>query len=75
MNEPTATIIVCAQQNFDTIGGLNSIRIEIEDDQVLNILTKYKNVLYRVTNTSCNTISCNHSEQYQTNIYNLQKTK
>ena len=44
MNEPTETIIVCAQQNFDTISGLNSIQIEIEDDQVLNILTKYKNV-------------------------------
>ena len=49
MYEPIETIIVRAQQNFDIVGGLNPIQIEIEDDRVLNILTKYKNVLYRVT--------------------------
>ena len=49
MYEPIETIIVRAQQNFDIVGGLNPIQIEIEDDRVLNILTKHKNVLYRVT--------------------------
>ena len=49
MQEPIDTIIVCAQQNFDIVGGLNPIQIELEVDRVLNALKKYKNVLYRVT--------------------------
>ena len=49
MQEPIDTIIVCAQQNFDIVGGLNPIQIELEVDRILNALKKYKNVLYRVT--------------------------
>ena len=49
MQEPVGTIIVRAQQNFEIVGGLNPIQIELEDDRILNTLKKYKNVLYRVT--------------------------
>ena len=38
MKEPIETVIICAQQNFEVAGGLNSVQIEIEDDRVLNIL-------------------------------------
>ena len=37
MSEPIETIIVRAQQNFDVVGSLNPIQIEINDDRVLNI--------------------------------------
>ena len=49
MAQPIETIVVCAQQNFEIAGGLNPIKIEIEDDRVINILKKYKNVVYKVT--------------------------
>ena len=37
------------QQNFDVVDGLNPVQIEIEDNRIINILKKYKNVLYKVT--------------------------
>ena len=40
MPEPTETIIIRAQQNFDTDGGLNPIEIEIKDDRITNFLKK-----------------------------------
>ena len=40
MQEPIETIIVRAQQNFDVVGGLNPVQIEIEDDRILNALKK-----------------------------------
>ena len=43
------TIIIRAQQNFDAVGSLNPIQIEIEDDIIINILKKYKNVVYKIT--------------------------
>ena len=49
MQEPIETIVVCAQQNLDIAGGLNPIQTELEDDRILNALTIYKNVMYRVT--------------------------
>ena len=49
MSQPTETIVIRAQQNFEIAGGLNPIQIEIEDDRVINILKKYKNVIYKVT--------------------------
>ena len=49
MAQPIETIVVRAQQNFEIAGGLNPIKIEIEDDRVINILKKYKNVVYKVT--------------------------
>ena len=38
--EPVETVIVRAQQDFDVIGGLNPIQIQISDDTVLNLLQK-----------------------------------
>ena len=49
MAEPTEMVIIQAQQNFEIAGVLNLLRIEIEDDRVLYIFKKYKNVLYRLT--------------------------
>ena len=49
MAQPIETIIVRAQQNFEIAGGLNPVQIEIEDDRVINILKKYKNVMFKVT--------------------------
>ena len=49
MAEPIETVIIRVQQNFETAGGLNLVQIEIEDNKVLNIFKKYKNVLYRLT--------------------------
>ena len=45
MQEPIDTIIVRVQQNFDIVGCLNPIEIELEDDRILNALKNYKNVL------------------------------
>ena len=49
MAEPIETVIIRAQQNFDMARGLNPVHIALEDDRILNIFKKYKNVLYRVT--------------------------
>ena len=49
MSQPIETIVIRVQQNFEIAGGLNPIQIEIEDDRVINILKKYKNVIYKVT--------------------------
>ena len=40
MAEPTETVIVCVQQNFEIAGGLNPVQIEIEDGGFLNIFKK-----------------------------------
>ena len=49
MSEPIEIIIIRAQQDFDVVGGLNPIQIEIKDDRVTNIFKKYKNVIYKIT--------------------------
>ena len=49
LSEPVETVIIRAQQDFDVVGGLNTIQIQIVDDTVLNILRKYKNVAYKIT--------------------------
>ena len=49
MAQPIEIIIVRAQQNFEIAGGLDPVQIEIEDDRVINILKKYKNVMFKVT--------------------------
>ena len=49
MSESAETIIIRAQQNFDVVGRLNPIQIEIEDDIIINILKRYKNVVYKIT--------------------------
>ena len=49
MSEPIEAIITRAQQDFDAVGGLNPVQIEIKDNRVTNILKKYKNVVYKIT--------------------------
>ena len=49
MVEPIETIVVCAQQNFDIVRGLNPMQIELEDDRILNALKRYKNVMFKLT--------------------------
>ena len=36
MSQPIETVIIRAQQNFDVVGGLNPIQIEIKDDRIIN---------------------------------------
>ena len=49
MPESIETVIICAQQSFEIAGGLDPVQIEIDDDRVLKIFKKYKNVRYRLT--------------------------
>ena len=49
IQEPIETVIIRAQKHFETIGGLNPIQIEIEDDRAINMLKKHKNVTYKLT--------------------------
>ena len=49
MEEPVETIMICAQQSLEIVGGLNPIQTEIEDDRVVNMLKKDKNVKYKWT--------------------------
>ena len=49
MQEPVETITICTQQSLKIVGGLNPIQIEIEDDRVVNMLKKDKNVTYKLT--------------------------
>ena len=46
--EPIETVIIRAQQDFDVVGRLNPIQIQISDDKVLNLLKIYKNVAYKI---------------------------
>ena len=48
MSEPTESIIIHAQQNFDVDGGLNPVKIELEDIRIINILKKRINARYRL---------------------------
>ena len=38
MSESIETIIIRAPQDFDAVGGLNPIQIEIKDDRITNLL-------------------------------------
>ena len=49
MSQQIESIIIRVQQNFDVVGSLNPIQIEIEDNRIINILKKYKNVIHNVT--------------------------
>ena len=51
MSEPIETIIIRVQQHFDVYGGLNPIQVEIKDNNIINLLKKYKNVIYKTTPT------------------------
>ena len=41
MQEPAESVIICVQQNFDVNGGLNPVKIELEDDTMIIILKKH----------------------------------
>ena len=49
MAEPTESVIIRGQQKFELNDILNPVEIEINDDRILNILKKYKNVYYKLT--------------------------
>ena len=49
MAEPIETVIIRGQQKFEIENGLNPVEIEINNDRILNILKKQKNVKYRLT--------------------------
>ena len=48
MQEPIETIMIRAQQNFEVVGGLNPVQIENEDDRVVNMLKKHKNIIHKL---------------------------
>ena len=58
MAEPIETIIKRAQQDFDIVGGLNPIQIEIEDGRIINTFKKIQKC-YLQNNTSWTFIFCN----------------
>ena len=37
---PIDTIIIRAQQDFDVVGGLNPVQVEIKDSRIINRLAK-----------------------------------
>ena len=49
MVEPTESVIIRGQQKFELDDILNPLEIKINDDRILNILKKYKNVYYKLT--------------------------
>ena len=49
MTEPIQSVIVGGQQKFDFHDILNSVEIEINDDRILNILKKHKNIYCKLT--------------------------
>ena len=49
LSTPTNTIISRAQQDFDNVGGLNPIQVQIKDSRIINQLTKYKKLAYKIT--------------------------
>ena len=40
MFEPTESVITGAKQNFHVYGVLNTVKIELKDDRIINILNK-----------------------------------
>ena len=52
MEEPIETVIIRGKQNFKIVGRLNPIQIKNEDDRVVIILKRYKNVMYKLTTLS-----------------------
>ena len=49
MQEPIETVIIHTQPSFEVVGGVNPVQIELEDERVLNLLKKHKNVAYKLT--------------------------
>ena len=68
MRQPIGAIIICAQQNFEIIGGLNPVKIEIEDDRIINSLKKHRNVINKLTLLGI-LLPESKKKQYKTSIY------
>ena len=49
MVEPIESVIIRGHQKFELDDILNPLEIKINDDRILNILKKYKNVYYKLT--------------------------
>ena len=49
LTTPIDTVVIRAQQDFDVAGRLNPIQVEITHDRIINMLTQYKNVVYKIT--------------------------
>ena len=49
MSEPIETAVIRGQQKFDLHNVLNPVQIEINDDRILNISKKHKNIYYKLT--------------------------
>ena len=48
MSEPIETVIIRGQQKFDLHDVLNPVQIEINNDRILNMLKKHKNIYYKL---------------------------
>ena len=44
MTEPIENVTVSGHQNFELDDALNLVEIEINDDRIINLLKKHKNV-------------------------------
>ena len=49
MPEPTQSVLIRAQQNFDIDGGINPLIIELEDHKIIDVLKNHKSAKYRLT--------------------------
>ena len=64
-------ITVRVRQNFDVVGGLNPVQIEIEDDKHLKKKTKMFCICIKYS--SWLIVSSFINKRYKTNIYNRQR--
>ena len=49
LTEPIESVIIRGQQKFELHDVLNPIEIEINDDRIINLPRKHKNVYYKLT--------------------------
>ena len=49
LTEPIESVIIRGQQKFELHDVLNPTEIEINDDRIINLLKKHKNVYYKLT--------------------------
>ena len=49
LTEPIESVIIRGQQKFELHDILNPIEIEINDDRIINLPKKHKNIYYKLT--------------------------
>ena len=74
MSEPIETVIIRSKQKFDLQDVLNPVQIEVNNDRILNILKKHKNIYYQLTPISI-FFSFIRQKQHKTDICYLQRAK